>query len=182
MLSTGKGILAHHLEVKDTFAKLHPLSCVRNCVVKATLRQPKHLKHRRTKSANAALTFYTLQSCFKLILIQVKMSHGSPEQQCQSSPHSTFQWRTYTHDRSVPKCYFLVPTTESTILVKCRVCSYLPYSVFGAAEYQYFNLSTKIIFFSIVESWSVKTNGHLISFYPFLIWKVMTICTIFTDL
>lgn len=33
------------LEVKDTFSKLHPLSGVRNSVIKATLRQSKHLKH-----------------------------------------------------------------------------------------------------------------------------------------
>lgn len=35
----------HDLEVKDTFSKLHPLSGVRNRVIKATLCQSKHLKH-----------------------------------------------------------------------------------------------------------------------------------------
>lgn len=39
-----ESILELHLEVKDAFSKLSPLSGVRNCVVKAPLCKAKHLK------------------------------------------------------------------------------------------------------------------------------------------
>lgn len=45
-----------HLEVKDAFSKLHPLSSVRNRVVKATLCQPKHLKHTQTDKVSTCST------------------------------------------------------------------------------------------------------------------------------
>lgn len=43
-------IWSFYLKVKDTFSKLHPLPGVWNSVVKATLCQPQHLKHRDTIS------------------------------------------------------------------------------------------------------------------------------------
>lgn len=57
-----ESILDLYLEVKNTFSKLHPLPGVRNCVVKATLCQPKHLKHTEAKLPHATFPFYTLLS------------------------------------------------------------------------------------------------------------------------
>jgi len=47
-----------NLEIKDALSELHPLSGVRNCLVKATLRQSNHLKHTETKFEHASVSVF----------------------------------------------------------------------------------------------------------------------------
>ena len=111
-------ILHLYLEVKDPFTKLHPLSGVRNSVVKATLCQPEHLRHTHTDKVGACDI-----SISHVFIVNKALFIGLPERQFQSCPHSTFRWHTCTRDRSVPKCSSLVPATVSGTLVKHTVCS-----------------------------------------------------------
>lgn len=59
-----------NLEVKDAFSKLHPLSGVRNSVVKATLCQSKHLKHKVSTIKYAIFCTFT----YSMWIIQAKKS------------------------------------------------------------------------------------------------------------